>query len=155
MRHAYCSSHARSQSLYEEQSLYPLSVGDLTLLPQGGVNMMYHGIVDFDPSVPRVHLEMEPGDTVFFHPVLVHGSGMNRTSGFRKVRVRWLVYLKCTCLASCCEELVLESLRKLWSPSGNLLPLCLLRVLLHRCDRHLTREHSQGGCGCCQAQGWI
>ena len=46
---------------------------------------MYHGIMDYDPSQPRVHLEMQAGDTVFFHPLLVHGSGMNRTTGFRKV----------------------------------------------------------------------
>jgi phytanoyl-CoA hydroxylase len=32
----------------------------------------------------RVHLEMSPGDTVFFHPILLHGSGHNRTSGFRR-----------------------------------------------------------------------
>ena len=47
---------------------------------------MYHGVRDYDKSSPRVHLEMEAGDTVFFHPLLIHGSGMNRTSGFRKVR---------------------------------------------------------------------
>lgn len=46
---------------------------------------MYHGIIDFDPSAKRIHLEMEAGDTVFFHPILIHGSGMNRTEGFRKV----------------------------------------------------------------------
>ena len=46
---------------------------------------MYHGIMDYDPSHPRHHLEMEVGDTVFFHPLLIHGSGMNRTKGFRKV----------------------------------------------------------------------
>ena len=46
---------------------------------------MYHGIHDYDPSQPRLHLEMEAGDTVFFHPLLIHGSGMNRTEGFRKV----------------------------------------------------------------------
>ena len=45
---------------------------------------MYHGISDYDPSA-RVHLEMEAGDTVFFHPILIHGSGTNRTQGFRKV----------------------------------------------------------------------
>ena len=61
----------------------------MSLLPQGGVNKMYHGIRDYDPSSPRVHLEMGPGDTVFFHPLLIHGSGMNRTSGFRKVS-RWV-----------------------------------------------------------------
>ena len=48
---------------------------------------MYHGIHDFDPDAPRVHLEMETGDTVFFHPLLIHGSGMNRTQGFRKVPI--------------------------------------------------------------------
>ena len=47
---------------------------------------MYHGITNFDPSANMVHLVMEPGDTVFFHPLLIHGSGMNRTNGFRKVR---------------------------------------------------------------------
>ncbi|XP_043570107.1 phytanoyl-CoA dioxygenase, peroxisomal isoform X3 [Chiloscyllium plagiosum] len=49
-----------------------------------GVNKMYHGVRDYDPSHPRIHLVMEKGDTVFFHPLLVHGSGTNRTQGFRK-----------------------------------------------------------------------
>ncbi|XP_061167989.1 phytanoyl-CoA dioxygenase, peroxisomal-like [Saccostrea echinata] len=51
---------------------------------EGGVNRMYHGVRDFDPNAPRVHLPMEAGDTVFFHPLLIHGSGMNKTKGFRK-----------------------------------------------------------------------
>ncbi|XP_053505733.1 phytanoyl-CoA dioxygenase, peroxisomal [Ictalurus furcatus] len=51
---------------------------------EGGVNKMYHGIQNYNPSHPRVHLEMGTGDTVFFHPLLIHGSGMNRTQGFRK-----------------------------------------------------------------------
>lgn len=52
---------------------------------KGGVNKMYYGIQDFDfKSANLVHLEMEKGDTVFFHPILIHGSGTNRTSGFRK-----------------------------------------------------------------------
>lgn len=46
---------------------------------------MYHGVRNYDPDHPRVHLEMEKGDTVFFHPLLIHGSGMNQTKGFRKV----------------------------------------------------------------------
>jgi len=45
-----------------------------------------HGICDYDPSSPRVHLEMGPGGTVFFSPLMIHGSEINRTSGFRKVR---------------------------------------------------------------------
>ena len=51
---------------------------------EGGVNKMYHGIQDYDPNSPRVHLVMEKGDTVFFHPLLIHGSGRNKTQGFRK-----------------------------------------------------------------------
>jgi phytanoyl-CoA hydroxylase len=27
---------------------------------------------------------MEAGDTVFFHPLLIHGSGANKTKGYRK-----------------------------------------------------------------------
>ncbi|XP_027628251.1 phytanoyl-CoA dioxygenase, peroxisomal [Tupaia chinensis] len=50
----------------------------------GGVNIMYYGIKDFEKNCPRVHLVMEKGDTVFFHPLLIHGSGRNRTEGFRK-----------------------------------------------------------------------
>ena len=37
-----------------------------------------------EPSTERVHLEMEAGDTVFFHPLLLHGSGRNRSTGFRR-----------------------------------------------------------------------
>ncbi|RXN25708.1 phytanoyl- peroxisomal [Labeo rohita] len=51
---------------------------------EGGVNKMYHGVRNYAPDHPRVHLEMEKGDTVFFHPLLIHGSGMNQTKGFRK-----------------------------------------------------------------------
>jgi phytanoyl-CoA hydroxylase len=51
---------------------------------EGGVNKMYHGIQDYDPSAPRVYAEMEAGDTIFFHPLVVHGSGANKTKGFRK-----------------------------------------------------------------------
>lgn len=32
----------------------------------------------------RIHVEMEPGDTVLFHPLLIHGSGRNRSDGFRR-----------------------------------------------------------------------
>ncbi|XP_074050207.1 phytanoyl-CoA dioxygenase, peroxisomal [Macrotis lagotis] len=51
---------------------------------EGGVNIMFHGIQDYDPNQPRTHLVMEKGDTVFFHPLLIHGSGRNKTQGFRK-----------------------------------------------------------------------
>ena len=48
-----------------------------------GVNKMYHGIRGAEHN-PRVHLHMEKGDTVFFHPLLIHGSGANRSNNFRK-----------------------------------------------------------------------
>ncbi|KAM6216207.1 phytanoyl-CoA dioxygenase, peroxisomal [Rhynchocyon petersi] len=51
---------------------------------EGGVNIMYHGIQDYNKDTPRLHVVMEKGDTVFFHPLLIHGSGQNRTKGFRK-----------------------------------------------------------------------
>lgn len=50
---------------------------------EGGVNGGYHGILNYTPPAELVHLEMEPGDTVFFHPLLVHGSGANRSKGCR------------------------------------------------------------------------
>ncbi|XP_059243338.1 phytanoyl-CoA dioxygenase, peroxisomal-like, partial [Mustela nigripes] len=33
-----------------------------------GVNIMFYGIQDYDENCLRVHLVMEKGDTVFFHP---------------------------------------------------------------------------------------
>jgi len=39
---------------------------------------------DDAPIGDRVHVEMEPGDTLLFHPLLLHGSGRNRTDGFRR-----------------------------------------------------------------------
>ena len=44
------------------------------------VNGGYFGVKDLGGALEeRIHLEMEPGDTVFFHPILLHGSGRNRT----------------------------------------------------------------------------
>jgi len=51
---------------------------------EGGVNKMFHGILDYDPSMSRFHAEMNEGDTIFFHPILLHGSGVNKTNDFRK-----------------------------------------------------------------------
>ena len=49
------------------------------------LNGGYFGAKDVDELIEqRVHLEMEPGDTVFFHPILLHGSGRNRTPNFRR-----------------------------------------------------------------------
>ncbi|CAB3409147.1 unnamed protein product [Caenorhabditis bovis] len=51
---------------------------------EGGVNKAYYAIKDYDMSLRRQYVEMNPGDTVFFHPYLYHGSGANRSGGFRK-----------------------------------------------------------------------
>jgi len=48
------------------------------------LNLGYFGVADSSYLDSRVHLEMQPGDTVFFHPLLIHGSGRNRSSGFRR-----------------------------------------------------------------------
>ncbi|MGH0028603.1 MAG: phytanoyl-CoA dioxygenase family protein [Myxococcota bacterium] len=48
------------------------------------LNTAYFGVERADAAMERVHLEMEPGDTAFFHPLLWHGSGRNRTQGFRR-----------------------------------------------------------------------
>merc|ERR1712087_808213 len=58
----------------------------------GPVNKAYHGIQLDDNGNEamnsllrkRVHLEMDPGDTVFFHPLLIHGSGANLTQKNRR-----------------------------------------------------------------------
>ena len=48
------------------------------------VNIAYFGAEGVGAHPERLHLEMEPGDTVFFHPLLLHGSGRNRSAGFRR-----------------------------------------------------------------------
>ncbi|MBW2312999.1 MAG: phytanoyl-CoA dioxygenase family protein [Deltaproteobacteria bacterium] len=48
------------------------------------LNLGYFGVRGED-GAERVHLEMNPGDTVVFHPLLLHGSGRNRTKGFRRM----------------------------------------------------------------------
>jgi phytanoyl-CoA hydroxylase len=48
------------------------------------LNLGYFGAREVGAHEGRVHLEMEAGDTVFFHPLLLHGSGRNRSQGFRR-----------------------------------------------------------------------
>eukprot|EP00948_MAST-09A_sp_MAST-9A-sp1_P000017 g17.t1 len=57
--------------------------------PPGINNRSYHGIQDFhrDPKkyeVKMKHVHMNVGDTIFFHPLLIHGSGPNTSDRFRK-----------------------------------------------------------------------
>lgn len=60
------------------QKLYPHGY------PPGAINAMYHGIQDLPSTTKWIDLEMQPGDTVFFHPLLVHGSGVNKSNRTRK-----------------------------------------------------------------------
>ena len=48
------------------------------------VNYLYVGAKGAGEATERVHLPMEPGDLVVFHPILLHGSGRNRTRGYRR-----------------------------------------------------------------------
>lgn len=53
------------------------------------MNKLYHGIKNYNPEKDhRIWAEMEEGDTIFFHPILIHGSGSNKTDGFRKVFIK-------------------------------------------------------------------
>ncbi len=47
-------------------------------------NPGFFGIKGIGADDRRVHFELDPGDTVFFHPHLIHGSGTNKTQGFRR-----------------------------------------------------------------------
>jgi phytanoyl-CoA hydroxylase len=47
------------------------------------VNHGFFGLNDVDVEA-RVHVEMAPGDTLLFHPLLIHGSGRNRSKDFRR-----------------------------------------------------------------------
>ncbi len=47
------------------------------------VNHGFYAALDVDVS-QREYVELEPGDTLFFHPLLLHGSGRNRSDGFRR-----------------------------------------------------------------------
>lgn len=57
---------------------------DHETLPWEGANAGYWGAKGVGAHPDRVHVELEPGDTLFFHPVLLHGSGRNRSQGFRR-----------------------------------------------------------------------
>jgi phytanoyl-CoA hydroxylase len=47
------------------------------------VNSGFLGASDVDMG-KRLHIEMQPGDTLLFHPLLLHGSGRNKSTSFRR-----------------------------------------------------------------------
>jgi ectoine hydroxylase-related dioxygenase (phytanoyl-CoA dioxygenase family) len=48
------------------------------------VNFLDVGVKGMGEQTQRIHLETERGDTIVFHPILLHGSGQNRSSGLRR-----------------------------------------------------------------------
>lgn len=60
----------------------------------GGVNKMYHGIKGFEGET-LVPLCMNKGDTVFFHPLLIHGSGEYLKKTRRKLLGARLIFDRC------------------------------------------------------------
>ncbi|XP_012285804.1 probable phytanoyl-CoA dioxygenase isoform X2 [Orussus abietinus] len=52
--------------------------------PPNTVNKFYHGIQKLPNSILWLDLEMQPGDTILFHPLLIHSSGINRTTRTRR-----------------------------------------------------------------------
>lgn len=52
--------------------------GEIKYFLQSQVNVAFHGVVGFEDH-PTIPLCMEKGDTVFLHPLVLHGSGVNTT----------------------------------------------------------------------------
>lgn len=53
---------------------------------EGKQNKAYFGIEESEKYEGKtIFLEMKKGDIVFFHPLLIHGSGKNKSQGYRKV----------------------------------------------------------------------
>lgn len=50
----------------------------------GIVNKAYHGIQNMSADDGMIDVEMQAGDTLYFHPLVVHGSGPNLSKEFRK-----------------------------------------------------------------------
>ena len=48
------------------------------------LNVGYFGVKEQDMKEERVYLEMNAGDLVLFHPLLLHGAGCNETPGYRR-----------------------------------------------------------------------
>lgn len=48
------------------------------------VNRGFLGVGEEVAGSERHYVEMQPGDTLFFHPLLIHGSGHNRSDNFRR-----------------------------------------------------------------------
>ncbi|XP_012235952.2 phytanoyl-CoA dioxygenase, peroxisomal [Linepithema humile] len=64
---------------------------------EGPINKFYHGIQDLPNEMKNwVNLEMKVGDTVFFHPLLIHGSGVNKSKNSRRAISSHYAAAECT-----------------------------------------------------------
>ena len=59
------------------------------------VNAGFFAIENIDLDA-RVHVEMDRGDTLLFHPLLIHGSGRNRSTQFRRAISTHYAAASCT-----------------------------------------------------------
>ncbi len=59
------------------------------------LNAAYFGAEGVGAETERVYVEMEPGDTILFHPITLHGSGRNKTQGFRRAISAHFVSTEC------------------------------------------------------------
>jgi phytanoyl-CoA hydroxylase len=69
------------------------------------VNFGYFSAHGIGADERRIHFELEPGDTIFFHPHLLHGAGRNRTQGFRRSILTHYVDAKCEWIPEIAEAL--------------------------------------------------
>jgi phytanoyl-CoA hydroxylase len=70
--------------LYVYPGSHILPLQPHTYPTDGIVNQAYLGIHSIPAEFQSVNVEMETGDTIYFHPLLIHGSGPNLTPRFRK-----------------------------------------------------------------------
>jgi phytanoyl-CoA hydroxylase len=68
------------------------------------VNKAYFGIKEYENfNGEKIDLGMKKGDIVFFHPLLIHGSGENKSQGYRKVPICLMKSMCCHFAASNCK----------------------------------------------------
>ncbi|KNC82253.1 hypothetical protein SARC_05460 [Sphaeroforma arctica JP610] len=82
------------------KSLYNTSMGGLLAHEKPTwkyLNTAYYGVRDLPPDWrdQRVHVPMSAGDTILFHPLLLHGSGRNRSGGYRRAISTHYASAKC------------------------------------------------------------
>lgn len=82
--------------------------------PSSPLNKGFHGVTAREDEL--VHLSMQPGDTVFFHPLLIHGSGVNRSDDCRKAICCHYVSAECETIdvKGTMQEEVAKEIEEMW-----------------------------------------